>query len=170
MVIVALVMMLVIYWPEPKKTTKQSSLDINVANVLVVRFFSEGNTQSGNVALILYDMKFVNSSDENVTVKKILLRYKLDAKEHSVDSIVLLTGTVSSPQGQRDSIIVHFGTKNIVLMDWKNLRIVMSEHKLLVPGAVLLGSGAFVLGTKRGFWEGANIYVMIVRGSSDNVK
>jgi hypothetical protein len=148
MLIAVLIATLIIYWPEPKKIAKQSSLDINVANVLAVRFISEGNTQSGNVALILYDMKFVNSSDENVTVKKILLRYKLGAKEHSVDSIVLLTGSVASPQGQSDSIVVHSGTNNIVLMNWKNLRLVISEHKLLVPGAVLVGSAAFVLGTK----------------------
>jgi hypothetical protein len=148
MLIAALITTLIIYWPEPTKIAKQPSLDINVANVLAVRFFSHGNTQSGNLALILYDMKFVNSSDENVTLKEILLRYKLNVKERSVDSIVLLTGSVSSPLGQRDSIIVHSGRKNIFLMDWKNLRSVIGEHKLLVPGAVLAGSGAFVLDIK----------------------
>jgi hypothetical protein len=117
MVIVALIMTLVIYWPEPKKITKQSSLDINVAKVLAVRFFSEGNTQSGNLALILYDIKFVNSSDENATLKKILVRYKLNTKQRTVDSIVLLTGSVSSPQGKSDSIIVHFGNKKTALVN-----------------------------------------------------
>jgi hypothetical protein len=84
---------------------------------------------------------------ENVTVKKIVLRVK--GRREDIDSTVLITGQVETPKGEIDSIIVQVANPgkvaNIILMNWKNLRPILSELKMLSPGAVLAGSAVFVI-------------------------
>jgi hypothetical protein len=131
------------------KFKKHSKLEVDFANVLVARFVLKGSTQSGNLVVLFYDIKFVNSLEENVTVKQILLRYRFNGGDHAIDSTVVLTGTVDAPQGKSESIIVHRGAlANLVFMGWKNLRSVIGEYKVLVPGGVLAGNAAFVLDIK----------------------
>jgi hypothetical protein len=72
--------------------------------------------------LLFYVLRFVNTSDENVTVKEIVLRVK---GRQDVDSTVLTTGQVETPKGEKtESIIVQIGSPprvaNMVLIGWKN--------------------------------------------------
>lgn len=127
------------------KFKQSAKLDINFANVMAVRFVLPQNTQNGNFGFLLYDMKFVNSSSENITVKQILLRYRFDGVDHSVDLYVLQTGSTFD---QSKSIVAHLGPANIILMNWNNIRSAIGEYKVLFPGAVLAGSAAFILHVK----------------------
>jgi hypothetical protein len=127
------------------KFKKNFTLDINFANVVAARFSLPENTQDGNLGLLFYDMKFVNSSAQNATVKQILLRYKFNGADRTIDSYALRTG---STLDQSRSIIVHIGPANIVLMNWKNLREAIGEYRVLPPAGVLAGSAAFILDVK----------------------
>jgi hypothetical protein len=117
---------------------KKTRLDVDVTQVVATQF-------RGRPCLLFYVLRFVNTTDENVTVKEIVLRLK---GRHDVDSTVLVTGQVESPKGYRsESIVLQFKSppKNIFLSGWKNLRPVLGEYKALSPGAVLAGSAAYVI-------------------------
>lgn len=123
-------------WSEKKTAT----LDVDVKQVVGAQF-------RGVPCLLFYDLHFANTSGENVTVKKIVLRVK--GRREDIDSTVLITGQVETPKGEIDSIIVQVANPgkvaNIILMNWKNLRPILSELKMLSPGAVLAGSAVFVI-------------------------
>lgn len=130
------------------KFKKHIKLDINIANTSLVRCILPGNYNSGNIGLLLYDLKIVNSSEENSTIKEVNLRYTLDGKGFTTESLALLTGTLYSPLDKKDinAVIIQRGADKIVLMNWNNLRTEIGEHKVLQPGGVLSGSALFVLG------------------------
>ena len=118
-----------------EKTTR---LDIDVTQVVATQF-------RGHPCLLFYALRFVNTTDENVTLKEIVLRLK---GRHDINSTILVTGQVESPKGYRSkSIVLQFGSppKNIFLSGWKNLRPVLGEYKTLSPGAVLTGSAGYVI-------------------------
>jgi hypothetical protein len=97
-------------------------------------------------------MTFISTSDDNVTVHKILMRYQLNGKEETLDSpMIVNTGViVDAPQGPTETLRIavakplpHFGYLN--LMDWKNIGTVIGDNKLLLPGGVTNGSAVFSL-------------------------
>lgn len=130
------------------KFKKHIKLDINVANTTFARCLLPGNTNNGNIGIALYDLKIVNSSEENSTIKEVILRYTLNGKVFTAESYVLLTGTLYSPLDKKDinAIIIRRGSDRVVLMRWNNLRTEIGEYKVLPPGGVLSGSALFVLG------------------------
>ena len=132
------------------KVQKQHTLVADIQNTTAARFLSNGNRNSGNIALLFYNLRIVNSLRENVTLKEVALRYSLNGKHFSSESHVLLTGIMPSPDKKEniDAIVVRFGAANIVLMNWKNLRVQIAQNNVLVPGAVLAGSAAFILNFK----------------------
>jgi hypothetical protein len=94
---------------------KKPKLDVDVKQVMGAQF-------RGMPCLLFYVLRFVNTSDENVTVKEIVLRVK---GRQDVDSTVLTTGQVETPKGEKtESIIVQIGSPprvaNMVLIGWKN--------------------------------------------------
>jgi len=132
------------------KVQKQHTLVTDIQNTTAARFLSRENRNSGNIALLFYNLRIVNSLQENVTIKEVTLGYTLNGKQFSSESYVLLTGTVPSPNKKEnfDAIIIRVGAANIVLMDWKNLRVQIGQNNVLLPGAVLAGSAAFILDFK----------------------
>jgi len=124
----------------------QHTLVIDVPNTSAARFLLKGNSNSGKLGLLFYNLRIVNSLHENVTIKEVILRYELDGKTFISDSHVLQTGIIRPPdKADVNSIIVKVGPANIILMNWKNLREEIGEHKILLPGGVLAASAAYVL-------------------------
>jgi hypothetical protein len=140
--------------PDPSKSNlkvpKHHTLITDIQNTSAARFFSGGNRNSGNIALLFYNLRIVNSLEENVTLRDVTLHYSLNGKHFSSESYVLLTGTVPSSDRKKnvDAVVVRFGVANIVLMDWKNLRVQIGQNKVLLPGEVLAGSACFILDFK----------------------
>ena len=132
--------------PKPQ----QHTLIVDIENTTAARFLSAGNGNRENIALLFYNLRIINSLDENVTIRKVVLHYSLLAKQFSTDSHVLLTGAVPSPDKKEniDAIVLRVGAANIILMNWKNLREQIAQDKLLLPGGVLAGSAAFILNFK----------------------
>ena len=130
------------------KFKKHVNLDINIKNTSLVRCILPGHDHSGNLGLLFYDLNIVNSSDENSTIKKAVVRYSLNNRRFEVESVVLLTGTLYSPLEKKDinAVIIKRGADKIVLMNWNNLRTKIGERKALPPNGVLPGSALFVLG------------------------
>src|SRR5262249_20851540 len=110
------------------KFKKRLSLVVDIQQVSIARFGQAGKSGSGNFGIIFYGLQFVNTIDESVTVKSILLRYSDDKGIQTDDSHVLITGTVPSPQGPSESIVVKIGPANLVLMNWRNMRVVIGEY------------------------------------------
>ena len=137
--------------PRPSSTSssqakRQHTLVIDVPNTTTAQFLLKGNSNSGKLGLLFYNLRIVNSFDENVTIGEVILRYELEGKLFNSESYVLQTGIVRPPgKGDVDAIIVRLGPANIVLMGWKNLREEIGEHKIILPGGVLAASAAFVL-------------------------
>lgn len=128
-------------------TTDSSSIEINDANVLAARWQPDEQT-GGNIGLFFYDaIRFVNTTDKNITVKNVGLRYRFGDRTEEVESFYVLTGHTATPVGRTvDSIIIHVrGSGNMVLMRWRNLKEEIAEEKPLVPGAVFAASAAFIL-------------------------
>jgi hypothetical protein len=130
------------------KFKKHVKLDINIKNTSLVRCILPGHDNSGNIGLLFYDLNIVNSSDENSTIKQVIVRYSLNGRRFATESVVLLTGTLYSPLEKKDinAVIVKRGADKIILMNWNNLRTKIGERKALLPGGVLPGSALFVLG------------------------
>ena len=127
---------------------KNYKIVINIANTTAARVVIKGNRNSGNIAMLFYDLKIVNSLEQNATLKDVILRYSLNGRQVDTESYVLLTGDVWAPQYKKnvDSIIIRMGAdNNMVMMEWKNLRMEMGENKVLPPGGVLAASAAFIL-------------------------
>ena len=130
-------------------TRGHGSIEIDYANVLAARIPPEGDASVGNIALFFYDaIRFINSTDKNVVVKSVHLRYQLDNAPYEVNSYYVNTGRVSTVHGALDAIIIH-GTGDIVIMRWKNIRQELADEKSLSPGAVLGAGAAFVLGVRK---------------------
>lgn len=125
-------------------------LVIDTANIIPVRIVLHGAKQYGNIGMLVYNIKIVNLMEKSVTIDKVLLSYDLDGRHFGVDSHVLLTGIVYSPndRGNTEAIIVRHLHSNIVIMGWKNLRVQLGENRLLPTGAVLAGSAGFILDFK----------------------
>lgn len=130
------------------KFKKHVKLDINMGNISLVRCISPGNDNSGNIALMLYDLTIVNSPQGNSTIKKVIVRYILNGRRFATESVVLLTGTLYSTLEKKDinAVIIKRGADKIVLMNWNNLRTKIGERKVLSPDEVMSGSALFVLG------------------------
>jgi hypothetical protein len=70
------------------------------------------------------------------------MRYQLNGKEETLDSMIVNTGViVDAPQRPTETLRIamakslpHSGYLN--LMDWKNIGTVMGDNKLLLPGGV----------------------------------
>ncbi len=130
------------------KFKKHIKIDINFANTTFARCLLPGNTNNGNIGITFFELKIVNLSEENTTIKEVILRYTLNDKVFTTESYVLLTGTLYSPLDKKDinAIIIKRGSDRIFLMGWNNLRTEIGEYKVLPPGGVLSGSALFVLG------------------------
>jgi hypothetical protein len=100
--------------------------------------------------ILIYNLAIANTVSENVTINRVILSYNLNGKHFHTESHVLQTGVVDlrDGKGNSDAVIVRQGAANIVLMNWKNLRIEIAEYRLLAPGSVLVGSAAFVFDFK----------------------
>ena len=143
--IIALIPIGYLLWE--KYRSKSHQFEFSSKNILFARFVCPHNAKDENIGLLFYGLRILNSSKENLTVKRVLLHYTVDGIEHSTESHVIITGTISAPQRKKniDAIIVKIGGNNIVLMDWSNLRTDIGEYKVLSPGEVLSGSALFVL-------------------------
>jgi hypothetical protein len=113
----------------------------NYDNAFAVRYFQKGSTVDANLAPLFNDINVVNPSDDNVTIKSVHLRYQIDGANQEVESSVLTTGRVLTPNGDSNSIIVRSSTANNFFMSWKNLRMEIAEHK--------------PIGRKEALWLGA---------------
>ena len=133
----------------PPRRVKQSSfhrLVVDIENIAAARFMLQGSRVNGNVGMIFYNIRVVNSSPENITINEVILRYRSRDRQFSTQSHVLVTGTVWSPADKEDvdSIVMHLGLNNIIMMNWHNLRVVAGKHPLISPGGVMAGSAAFI--------------------------
>jgi len=128
------------YRPRPHK------LEIDTKNTLLARF-GDPLYKQGNWGIAFYSMKIVNISKDPFTVKELQVRYKIDGKEQSTISYVILTGTVYSPLAKKDlnAAIVRTRGQNLILIGWNNLRSEMGKHETIQPGGVLSGSAYFIL-------------------------
>jgi hypothetical protein len=136
------------------KFAKYSTISVDFENILITRTAMQG-PQSDNYVIVLYHMTLINTSDDNVTVDKIWMRYQLNGKEETLDAIMPVhTGVVvDAPQGPTTTLRIamatslpHSGYMN--LMDWKNIGAVIGDNKLLLPGGVMKGSAVFSLKIK----------------------
>src|SRR5882672_743199 len=50
---------------------KRAKLEIDFGQIAIVRY---GDAQNGNFCFLMYNMRFINSSGENLTLKKFYLR------------------------------------------------------------------------------------------------
>jgi hypothetical protein len=133
------------------KFAKYSTISVDFENILITRAAMQG-PQSDNYVIVLYHMTFINTSDDNVTVQKILMRYQLDGKEETLDSpMIVNTGViVDAPQGPTQTLRIAMAkflprSGYLNLMDWKNIGTVIGDNKLLLPGGVMNGSAVFSL-------------------------
>jgi hypothetical protein len=133
------------------KLAKSSTISVDFENILITRAAMQG-PQRDNYIIVLYRMTFINTSEDNVTVHKILLRYQLNGKEETVDSMMIVnTGVLTdAPYGPNQTLRIaaakplpYSGYLN--LMDWKNIATVIGDNKLLLPGGVMDGSAVFSL-------------------------
>jgi hypothetical protein len=129
------------------KLKKHHTFDVSRKQIMPVRFLCPGSQASGNIALLMYDLKIVNTLDENVTIKDAKIRYTLNGEQFVEDSHVLPTGTI--PDDPQPALIVRQVTHpnaNVILQGWRNLRKEIGNYRLLHSGEVLTGSALFVLG------------------------
>lgn len=119
---------------------KEMHLDVDFKQILAANM-------RGQPCLLFYDLHFVNATGENLTVKKIVLRAQKPAGgQLEINSTVVTTGEVREAKGTLvELIVVQIGPANIVLIGWKNLRLILSHLTTLSPGAVFAGSAVFIL-------------------------
>ena len=132
------------------KFKKHHTVVIDFKNTTAARFLLKGNAYNGNIGILFYGIRIVNSIGEGVTLKTVNLHYNRNGKHFSSESHVLLTGSVYSPnnKGDIDLIIMRCGVDNIVLMNWTNLRVEIGKNNILPPGGILAASAAFILDFK----------------------
>lgn len=132
-----------------KKKEIFTEIFIDTKNTLVARYLSSGSLKSGNMCIVFYNIKVINSSEEALTVKEVILRYQLNDTTYCADSSVVVTGTMHSPLDKKDinCLIVHRSVDQIVLMGWDNLRSEINKYNTLPAAGVLSGSAVFVLET-----------------------
>ena len=130
------------------KFNKAHKININIDNTSFARCSLPGNINNGNFGLVLYGFKIINSSEENLTMKEVIVRYTLNGKVFSVESSALLTGTLYDPQKKKNinAIIVKHGADRVIHMGWNNITSEIGDNRVLPPGGVLSGSALFVLG------------------------
>ena len=129
---------------------KRASFDVNYNNSIAARLRMVGNAFNGGPCLIFYELNFVNSTANTITVKSIHLRYQIDSATKEVDTLYMATGRIASPRGPQEAILIEDVARhaNIILVGWKNIKQSILEYEPLVPGAVLGGSAVFLLEAK----------------------
>lgn len=122
-------------------------LHIKTANTLICKYRTTKQTNENSFALILYDLVISNDSEVNCTVKEVKIEYIYQNQLKQSDSIVLITGSVYSPQikSKVDSILIQKPTEGIVLMNWYNLRQVIAQNNILIAGGIMRGSCLFII-------------------------
>jgi hypothetical protein len=100
-------------------------LDFNEDNVQFARFVSPRSKVNGNIGVLFYGFKIINSSKDNFTIKDVLFRYKLDGSEFSTISYVLLTSPVYSPLDKKNvetiAVAIRSGADHIMVQYWGKL-------------------------------------------------
>jgi hypothetical protein len=130
------------------KFKKHHTVDISTRQTSPVRLLSSSRGKAhSNIALLLYDLKIVNTIEENITIKELALRYTLNGKTALAEHIALPTASLEAAPGV-PAIIIRYPARNanLIGMDWKNLRVEIGNYKILQPGGVLAGSACFVFG------------------------
>ncbi|MGX1105472.1 hypothetical protein [Bradyrhizobium elkanii] len=132
-------------WPLEKVVAFKDPVlaaDIDVKQVALGWFEQNGTSLKGKLALIFYDLRLVNRSGGNTTIKDVHVRIE---GQPDADSVVVMTGSVSTGQGgASETLLVRQGSANIFMMGWVNLRTVIGEYKPVPPGGVMSGSAVFV--------------------------
>lgn len=126
------------------------NLHINTANTIICNYRTVKQAKEKLFALILYDLKISNDSESNCSVKDVKIEYAYQNQFKQSDSIVVVTGSVYSPQikSQVESILIKRPTDEIVLMDWYNLKQVIANSNILISGGIMRGSCLFILELK----------------------
>src|SRR5216684_2244813 len=96
-----------------RRQAKPSSfhrLVVDIENIAAARFMLQGNSTNGNVGMLFYNIRVVNSSSENVTLNEAILRYRAGDRQFSTQSHVLVTGMVWSPAEKEDVDSIRMGS------------------------------------------------------------
>jgi len=113
------------------------------------RFFKDGNLLSGNWGVFFYSLALTNISDKPDTFESVHLSYNHNGKTYEVDSTIVLTGEVIQQDGTKlpTALMTNPGNQ-IFLMNWINIRSVLSKNKVVASGGIAKGSAFFLLKIK----------------------
>ncbi len=113
----------------------------------VLAHYKISDANNYQLGILISNLTITNSSEKNITIKQVAIRYTLNDKNNFMDSTVISTTPVySQAQKKKVEAVVmrtRFGT--ITLMNWINLRIELSEHRVLPPSGVMSGGAFFFL-------------------------
>lgn len=133
---------------------KSAKLEVSAEQMVMGRFRSAGEKTASKVALVMYQLHLINSSNEALTLREVKLRVTTQKGMQEIAPVTLTTGSVKAPKGQlEDAAIMQANNKDggvsrMILIGWKNLSSILAEYRTLGEGAVLAGSAAFVLDMK----------------------
>ena len=131
-----------------EKKNKDLLLSFNSENILVSRISVENHPYNGSLGIMLYSFSIVNSLQESITIKDILLEYELDGKLYTEDAMNLITSNiyVKERNENKPSIMCLMpNNDSLFLQNWFNIRNKISKDTLLQPGGILSGSAFYLL-------------------------
>jgi hypothetical protein len=120
---------------------KGYDLDFSFENTVIMPVASPNTRVNGKTVIGFFNMSIVNNNTFSSTIKEIDLFVKLDNKWVEGQLFNITTGKI--PSG-KSSAICSNNIDNIVLIDWQNIKLVISEGKTLMPGAILKSSAIFL--------------------------
>lgn len=129
---------------------KLISPKVEFKEVFFAKFDSPGSANNGNWGLAFYPIEIINSTPSPFTIKNLYLRFTVDGKTYSEDSVVILTATIYSPlpKQQTNVAIVTMNQAMLNLMNWNNFKVRINELNIINPGGLISGSAYFVLNIK----------------------
>ncbi len=110
---------------------------------------------------MIYSLAFVNRGPTSLTLKNVVLAYRIEGQQRHAELTDIPIGTVDGVEA-----IALANTKDQIMIAWTNLRGTLSQNIPLQSGTVLSGSAIFLLDAPISRLRDISDYSLLVRDYS----
>jgi hypothetical protein len=116
------------------------AVSVEHGNVRFARIISKTDQRNEKLALLVYDLKVINTHSNPITIKEILLRYSDGENIKECRPYSIPTGEIEGKQA-----IAMSNSKDQIVIAWENIWDKVISSNIVPPGGILRGSALFIL-------------------------
>lgn len=114
-------------------------IGIDFGNVKLTKVYSTNKNINAKIALVCFDLKIINNTNKNLTLKDVYLEFYTDKESKAIQPHHL-------PKSEKETEYSFLLTnlKDFIFFKWKNIKSVIIERKVIPPGGLISGSALFI--------------------------